>query len=656
MRKKVTKDLLIEKRLKGLTNSLVLIKYIVYYLGPISAGEIADIVAKLIRTFEPTQEGINTYILPVLRNHDYYKETNGKWEIVNENFPEHKEVPKILAREHRILTERELRNKLAEALSLRTKEVCVELERIADLKRFDGGWGLKSWEVVNDLAFEVLKSHGSPLQHKEILQLISEKFKKDLEKIVIYLEADKRFIFERKAWKLAEEIEGVEAKRTRKKALLKQEAVHLELEESFLKAQGIEKEVRAEPSAPPKVKVKLRKSAKQQEVREILKERELHVVPVEVDLATELSATQPSTSVMEATSFNRVERSQKERSLSQKERQEMVFFIDRLLQLEEKGVSQDGERLRKEPLSIQKLLHALRLRFPPYFTERVVIPHDFYSFVADLITPLPGKAVLNPSAHDGLFAVEVLTSLFNRLEDAVWAPRGNQIEVVQKDGLRYSFSIEGTSLEKKCREDFLVTQNDVIDYFIENNFASIEHERVLAQSAKYNLRLAGFPNVYLANRDFLSQLPEVFGEPPNENNEISLRFDLVFGNFTFLKSHNLSANYIDQTLKILDEDGVAAFFVLKELLQLLKDHTFMNEIRAKFDFRYIFSFPQVDGAEIMLVILKKREREEAAPLIAGRVKDVKDLRPILVDLARGIKQSIYYEYLKQESVRRVIAE
>ncbi len=648
---------ILEKHLKGLTSNTAIIKHVVYYLGPIRVEEIARITSEFLRSFKADEEGIRSNILPILEKKEYYKQVNGMWDVEIAKFPEHRVIPEIFQREHRLLSEREVKNKIAAELSIKVKEVCFEIERDENLKKFDGGWGLKKWELVNDQAVQVLKAQGMPLAEREIIQLISEKYKKPVEGIVLSLNTDKRFVQEKKVWALKEEVEARKIKGGRRKIAERRDDVQLELEKSFLKAQGIVRKEQPDESPPRKMKVKLRKTASQQ-VREMLKERELQVIPVEVDLAAELSSSQVATSVAETTTFSRVEHSPKERSLSAREREAIASFVEQLARLEDKGVGESTSKLRREPLSLNKILNLLRLKYVPYFAERVVIPEDYYRFAAELITPRAGQTVLNPSCHDGLFAIEVLTAVFARLEGSAWAPHGSQIEVVQKDGLRYRIGVEGTSLQKKSLEDFLVTQTDVLDYFIENNFAAIEYDRILAQSAKYCLRLAGFPNVYLANMDYLSQLPEVFGEPANDRNEISLRFDLVFGNLTFLKSHNLSANYLDQSLRILERDGVGAFFVHHDLLKLLKDNPFMEGVLTSHYFHYIFTFPPLEGvSEVKLIVLKRKSDEKpGVSLVTARIKDVKDLRYILVDLARGIKQSPYYECLSQESVPRILFE
>jgi len=431
--------------------------------------------------------------------------------------------------------------------------------------------------------------------------------------------------------------------------------VKLELENSFREAQVSSRRTRARQVPEKGLKVKLRKAVKP-DVQELLRERELHVIPVEAQVPGKEPPPIPSPPEVDTSTYHRVEHSPKERGLSPREREAINSFVNQLISLEDRGVGVSIAKIRRDPLSIYKILNLLKLKYVPYFTERIMISDDYYRFAAELVTPHPGQAVINPSAYDGLFAIAVLDQVYSRLENALWAQVDSEFEVVQADGVKYRLAIEGTNLEKKVRGDLLLTQTDFLDYFIENNFASIEGDRLLAQSAKYNLRLAGFTNIYLANRDFLSQLPEVLGEPPNEQNEVSMRFDLVFGNFTFLKSPNLAANYLDQSLRLLDKEGVGAFFVAWDLLLLLKDNPFMEEVYAHHNVRYLFHFPKLEGiADAALIVLQRKlDTETAVPAVTATVKDVKELRYILVDLARGIKKSSYYEAVKQEGVSKLI--
>jgi hypothetical protein len=646
----------LDKKLQGLTSNVDIIKHIVYYMGPISIGDLAAKMAQVMLSFQPDEKSIRQYITPILTKLDYYTEKDGKWEIVLEKSPEHSALPKVMEEEHRLLFEREARSRLATALECKVKSVCIELDRDPHVKKFGGKWGIARWELLNDWAYEVLKKQDSPMQYKEILALVAQAAGKPTDLVVFDPRGDRRFVQERKAWTLRESQEKrASQKSTAASLTLKQEQVELELESSFMQAQAAKREKRGFRKRD-EGKIKLRKMM-QQEAQQALREREQFVAPVEVDLATELSQDLDFTSPTEATSFNRVEPSIKERSLSPKEREAISSFVNKLIEMDDRGVGLNISTLRREPLSSHKVINLLRLKYLPFFTERVIIPDEHCHFASELAACHPGQSVMNVSAHAGAFATQVLNVVFERLDGAAWAPYGSQIEVAQRDGVRYRIPISGTPLQRKTQEDFLLEQTDLIDYFVENNFVVIEGDPLLAQAAAYSMRLSGYPGVYVAAKDFLSQLPEVFSQR-SDDNEVSLRFDLIFGNLTLTKSHNLTANYLDQTVRLLERDGVVAVFVLKELVRLLKGHDFMDELVATHDFRYVCEFPKIDSVtDVLLLVFKKKpavEPETPAPLVHAVVKDVKLLGSVIMDLARGIRQSAYYEKLTQESVKRVL--
>ncbi len=646
----------LDKKLQGLTSNVDIIKHIVYYLGPISIADLAAKMAQVMRSFQPDEESIHQYIEPILAKLDCYAEKNGKWVVVLDKWPEHMALPKVMEEEHRLLFEREVRSRLASALGCKVKSVCIELDRDPKVKKFGGKWGLAKWELLNDKAYELLKGQDAPMQYKEILALVAQATGKPLDRVVFDPRGDRRFAQERKAWTLRENLERkAELKSSAASLALKQEQVKLELESSFKEAQAPRREKRGAKRRDDG-KVKLRKMMKQ-EAQHALREREQLVAPVEVDLATELSQEQVYTSPTEATSYNRVEPSMKERGLSPKEREAVSSFISKLIDMEDRGVGLNISSLRREPLSSHKIINLLRLKYLPFFTERVIIPDEYCHFASELAPAHPGQSVMNVSAHAGAFATQMLNVVFERLDGAAWAPHGSRIEVVQRDGVRYRIPIGGTPLERKAQEDFLLEQTDLVDYFVDNNFVAIESDPLLAQAAAFSMRLTGFPGVYVAAKDFLSQLPEVFSQR-SDSNEISLRFDLIFGNLTFTKSHNLTANYLDQITRLLTGEGVVAIFVLKELLRLLRGHDFMDELVANHDFRYVFEFPKIDSVSDVLLLVFKRKPviapDTPAPLIHAVVKDVKLLGSVTMDLARGIRQSAYYERLTQESAKRVL--
>lgn len=646
----------LDKKLQGLNSNVDIIKHIVYYMGPVSIGDLAAKMAQVMLSFQPDEKSIRQYISPILAKLDYYAEKGSKWEIVLEKAPEHSALPKVMNEEHRLLFEREVRSRLATVLGCKVRSVCIELERDSRMKKFGSKWGLTKWELLNDVAFEALKKQDSPMQYKEILALVAQAVGKPVDRVVFDPRSDRRFVQERKAWTLHERLERrASEKSTASSLALKQEQVELELESSFMQAQAARREKRGYRKRD-EGKVKLRKTM-QQEAQQILREREQFVAPVEVDLATKLTKDLEFGSPQEATSFNHVEPSVKERSLSSKEREAIASFVNKLIEMEDCGVGLNISSLRREPLSSHKIINLLRLKHLPFFTERVIIPDEHCHFAAELVASHPGQSVMNVSAHAGAFATQMLNVVFERLDGAAWAPYGSQIEVAQRDGVRYRIPISGTPLQRKTQEDFFLEQTDLVDYFVDNNFVVIEGDPLLAQAASYSMRLSGYPGVYVAAKDFLSQLPEVFSQR-SDDNEVSLRFDLIFGNLTLIKSHNLTANYLDQIVRLLERDGAVAVFVLKELVRLLKGHDFMDELVATHNFRYVCEFPKIDSVtDVLLLVFKKKpaaQPETPAPLVHAVVKDVKLLGSVLMDLARGIRQSAYYENLTQESVKRVL--
>jgi len=409
----------LEKKLAGLTSNVNIIKFIVYYLGPVAVDDVAAMMADAMFSFSKTRDSVNHFITPILEKQGYYREQDSRWSIIQEQLPEHKVLPEILARERRFLYEREVRSRLATALGCKVKEVCIELDREPLLKRFNGKWGLKDWRLGNDEVREILSEHGKPLTVKELVALAAEKLGLPEEQVVFDPRGDRRFLADRKAWGLRE-WESESRRRTPPviAAMKDQETVKLKLEESFLQSRTPTKErERAGPSA----KVKLKKAA-QQQAKELLRGRTVHVAPIEADLATQLSQAEGVGASFEATSFNSVEPSMKERSLSSKDREEILGFVEKLMEMEDKSVGVNVARLRREPLSSHKIVALLRLKYLPYFTERVVIPDDYYSFAAELVAPHPGQSVLNPAAQAGEFAMHVLTQVFERLAGAGGKP------------------------------------------------------------------------------------------------------------------------------------------------------------------------------------------------------------------------------------------
>jgi len=92
----------VDKKLQGLTSNVDIIKHIVYYLGPISIGDLAAKMAQVMLSFQPDEKSVRQYITPILTKLDYYVEKDGKWEVVHGKLPEHLALPKVMEEEHRL--------------------------------------------------------------------------------------------------------------------------------------------------------------------------------------------------------------------------------------------------------------------------------------------------------------------------------------------------------------------------------------------------------------------------------------------------------------------------------------------------------------------------------------------------------------------------
>ena len=68
--------------------------------------------------------------------------------------------------------------------------------------------------------------------------------------------------------------------------------------------------------------------------------------------------------------------------------------------------------------------------------------------------------------------------------------------------------------------------------------------------------------------------------------------------------------------------------------------------------------PEDTRNEVSLIVLRRKAMytdAAEAHLVSATIKDPKALNNILLDLARGAKQSAFYEVNKQESARRILA-
>jgi hypothetical protein len=226
-------------------------------------------------------------------------------------------------------------------------------------------------------------------------------------------------------------------------------------------------------------------------------------------------------------------------------------------------------------------------------------------------------------------AVDVMNELFEKLEGAAWSliDDNRALELVTTDGSRARIGDNDDALLEAARDRFMVTQVDLLQHFLNYKYTGIEFDKVLARAARIITRLSGYENAYIVSRDYLSELPEIFSLPPNEDNEVPHRFDRILGNFTFTQDANLAANYLDQSLKLLAAGGRAVFFVLQDLLALLKEHSLIGEFLRDSYVSHFIRLPLIEGRHkiVLLGVEAPLERLETKPqFIYSEVSDFKD--------------------------------
>jgi hypothetical protein len=615
---------------KSVVSNVDLVRRFVFEHGePVSVDEIAAALRREMTSIKTDEMARDRYVLPVLRSQEYYRERDGRWEIVRNRMPEYAVLEEVMREEHRLLYEREVRSKVASKLGVKVMTVVIDLEQAPELKQFGTRWGLKSWKIVNDEAAQVLDQHPGGLNEKDLAKHICERFSLDPEEAILDLKRDpkKRFVPDRKLWVLKEHYDkNKSAAKDTTTTLpdLKGKAVDLLLEGSFLEAQTAKPE--SAQKEAQETKTKLKKALKKQ-AQDIIDRRE--DLGGKEDLAAKLSQVLSAAGVdeYEVTSFQRVEPAAKERGLSPKERDEIQQFIDQLLGEETTGVGPSLQSVVNAPLSARKMQDVLRLKYISYTRDRAVIPSEYYRLLVELLQPTVDSTFLNPSCFDGNLAVELFSYLFDNLDGAAWTlPEDDGIlEIVQPNGARYRLSSKDDALAETARDKFMISQVDLLNHFLNYKYTGIEPDKVLARAARVITRLSGHENAYIVSKDFLTELPEVFSLPPNEDNEISMRFDFVAGNLTFAQDANLAANYLDQSLKLLAPGGRCGVFVLSELLVLLKEHQLIGEFLKGKAVTHFVRLPVLEGRHnvVLLVVESLVDSDREVPIISARVADFK---------------------------------
>lgn len=627
---------------KSVISNIDLVRRFVFEKGePVSIDEIAAALRREMSSIRTDEMARERYVLPVLRSQGYYRERDGKWEIERAKMPEYAVLEEVMREEHRLLYEREVRSKVAAKLGVKVMTVVLDLTQAPELTEFGTRWGLKSWRIVNDEAAQILDQHPGGLNEKDLAKHVCERFNIDPEDAILDLKRDakKRFVADRKLWVLKEHYSKKEtaAQEAGQPLLeLKGKAVDLLLEGSFLEAQTARPD-QAQKEAQ-ETKTKLKKALKKQ-AQDIIDRRE-DLGGKSEDLAAKLSQVLSAAGVdeYEVTSFQRVEPAPKERGLAPRERDEIQQFIDQLLGEETTGVGPSLQSVVNAPLSARKMQDVLRLKYISYTRDRAVIPSEYYRLLVEVLRPTVDSTFINPSCFDGNLGVELFSYLFDKLEGAAWAlPEDDGLlEIVQPDGARYRLSSKDEALAEIARDKFMITQADLLNHFLNYKYTGIEPDKVLARAARIITRLSGYENAYIVAKDFLTELPEVFSLPPNEDNEIPLHFDFVAGNLTFTQDANLAANYLDQSLKLLSPGGRCGVLVLSELLSKLKEHQLIGEFLRGKAVTHFIRLPVIEGRHnvVILVVESLVDQTRELPIVSARVTDFKSANTLAKSLEK----------------------
>jgi len=649
---------------KTVLSNVDLIRRFVFERQPVSAQEIAAEMRRQMVSILSDAVALDRYVMPVLKSQPYYREVDGQWDVVLEQMPEYRVLNDLLREEHRLMYEREVRSLVAAKLGMKVLTVVLDLEQAPQLKRFGSLWGMADWVLANETAVEVLKQHPNGMSEKDLLKAVSDRAQIDPKKTILHLTGDKqkRFVLDRKLWYLKEEHDKLKAAPQDKVVTLtplKSKEIDRVLEGSFLEAQTMRGDDKGQPEEHA-AKARLKKALKKQ-AQDIIEQRE-DLAPRAEDFAARLSQVLSAAGVEDygVRSFQRVEPATKDRGLTPKEREEIQQFVDTLLAQETVGVGSPLQGVINAPLSARKMLDVLRLKHLPYTRDRVAIPSEYYRLLVELARPRINESVLHPACHEGNLAVELFNHLFDGLEGAAWAfcdDDSNVLEIVQPDGTRCRIDARDSALLETAKDKFLVTQAGLLNHFLTSyRYTGLESDQVLAKAARVITRLSGYEKVYISSRDYLSELPEVFGMPPNEDNDVPLRFDCVLGNLTYTQDANLSANYLDQSLKLLAPHGRLGVFVLSELLRLLKQHALLGEFLRTNAVTHYIRLPLIESRqEVLLLAMRALAPGETPPqIIYAEVADFKTANMLGNTLARGADDPELYRRIDQMALATLI--
>jgi hypothetical protein len=627
---------------KSLVSNVDLIRRFVFDHQPVSAEQIAAGLREQMVSIPSDEIALQRYVMPVLKAQSYYNESGGQWTVSLDRMPEYSVLSQVMNEEHRLLYERDVRSKVAAKLGMKVANVVLDLEQAPQMKRFGSMWGLVDWVLANDQAAEQLRLHPSGLSEKDLLKAVCDRHHLEPRNAILHLTGDKqkRFVLDRKLWHLRELYEkekSSQQEQTLSLPQLKTKEIDRDLEGSFLEAQIFKAE--DAHSGEDKAKARLKKVLRKQ-AQDIIEQRTAQVQRPD-DLAARLSQELNAGGSDEygLRSYQRVEATTKERGLAPKEREEIQQFVDGLLAQETVGVGASIASVANAPLSARKTVDVLRLKHLAYTRDRVAVPTEFNRLLVELLNPHANESVLHPSCYEGSLAVELFTHLFEGLEGAAWAfhENSNLLEIVQPDGARFTIDARDSALLETAKDKFMVSQTGILNHYLTSyRYTGIEPDRVLARAARVITRLSGYENVYISNRDYLSELPEVFGLPPDEDNDIPQRFDCILGNFTFTADANLAANYLDQSLRLLSPQGRLGVFVQTELLRLLKQHALLGEFLRSNAVTHFIQLPLIEGRDVVLLLMRAVDNTATAPkIIYAEVVDFKAANVLGGALQRG---------------------
>jgi hypothetical protein len=153
------------------------------------------------------------YVIPALRGQKaLFYETAEGWNMDYEQLPEHRAAIETLTQKRQPISLKSLRSEVGKMLKLPLKRVFLMPERAPALfKRWTGTdpnepfWMLVTWEIANDLVYEMLQGAGREMTRKEIEDRLRRRDTRGDRIFVFVPEGDPRFVDYKKGWALAQD-------------------------------------------------------------------------------------------------------------------------------------------------------------------------------------------------------------------------------------------------------------------------------------------------------------------------------------------------------------------------------------------------------------------------------------------------------------------